>query len=367
MSGTESMFEQTITYSHNNLPCILSSYEVVIFDNLSRKKLKQILKNNIGEALISLCITKQGVLAYSTSDYIEVLHYSDVLLIYNMLQSSESLSITESWAPICLPCISDSGYLQMYCNFYQVDGDISVGFIYITESQEPNFFMNFSEQCRKVFKDCCDNNLFIEIEEISGDDLNNNNNNNNNTENKNENNNTDTISTLPIKSKLHTAYEYRRKKNKNSEFNNNTETYLDNDDLLFDEVLNKLSFSYLKINSNFDLFDETYYLACRHKTLNQCFCKGFNDYNEVTHSEKKIMKAFFSLYENYLTSDKKMTNNYFYYETNSITKSVNCIVESESFLLIASLSLFKNFEEANNIMNEIAKQIKNNMMQYFIV
>lgn len=355
MSGTESMFEQTLTYSHSNMACILGSYEIVIFDKESRKKLKSILEENLGEALLSLCITKQGVVAYAESKFINIIHYSDILLIYNMLQSSESLSLTESWVPICLPGISDCGYFQMYSNFYQLEGDISLGFIYVTESQESKYFTNFSEQTKVVFQDCVNHNLFqqeLNEEERLLIEANQ----NNVTQNKNY------TKDVLVKSKLQNAYEYRRKKCEYHDV-----MYYENDDLLLDDFLSKLSFSFTKLNPLIDLFDETLFLACRHKTLNQCFTKGFNDYDNVTSYEKLIMNSFYSLYERYNNSDKKMNSNFFYYEVNKETNSVNCIMENDNFILMASMSVFKEFDDANNVMLEISKQIKGSMMQYFCV
>ena len=332
MSGTENLFEQAISYAHSNLPCMLGSIEVLMYEGVSRKKLMSIIKENMQNVLLALCITKQGVLAFVEGPQIEYIHYSDILIIYNTLLASESLCLSASFSMIGLPGISDAGYFQMFSNFYECSGDISVGFIFITENQDPKVFKEFPIQVEKIYSECIQAGL---ISEQDG---------------KNK----------KIPSKLENSYDYRKKKCSKSD-----DLYINNSDLLLDDLCSKLSFSYAKIN-NKDLFDEANYICVRHKILNQSFTKGFNDYDIVSNEEIKVMHSFYDLYEAYLTSHKKSSGNFFYYEASDETNSNNCVLECESFILFASISLFKNLEEINNILNGIANQIKLSMLQYFI-
>ena len=350
MGGTETLFEQTISYSHSNLPCMLGCYEVLIFDKESRTKLYSILKRNLGNALLCLCLTKQGIISYAKGSYIQNLSYNDVILIYNMIHASEGLLNTESWVPICVPGISETGYLQMYCNFYQIEGNIPLGMVFITESQDGNYFMNFSEQSRRIYEECILSQLINEME--------------------NENPNLDYL--LPTESakgfitktgkktsKLHNAFIYLRKKCDLNSFE-------DSDNKLLDDLISKLSFSYSKIKISGDLFDEANYIACKNKTLNQCVTKGFDDYdNERKQLEKRIKLEFVNLYEKIISNlDKKSS---FIIEMNKATSSNLAVYESDNLILFASFSYFKDMNDIQNIMNSIMKQIKTNLEQYFCV
>ena len=82
------------------------------------------------------------------SEAINNVNSSDILLIQNLIFTSQSLRQTESWLPVCLTGIADSGYLQMYSNFFDTD----FGVIFITESQENSYFMKFCEQSREIYE-----------------------------------------------------------------------------------------------------------------------------------------------------------------------------------------------------------------------
>ena len=369
MSGTETLFEQTISYSHSNLPCMINSYEVLIIDGQSRVKLKSILKKNIGDSLLSICLTKQGIISYEINlKVIQLLHYSDVLLIYNLIQASECLSLTESWVPICLPGISDRGYLQLYCNFFKVEGNIDVGLVYVTESQSGDMFMSFSEQANSVINSCIENNIIKVTANINND---------NNDSNINSGNITESNSDIKknIYSKLHNSYIYRRKKCSRS-LNNSNEDY-SNDDRLLEDFIHKLSYNFDKIETHKDIFDKVEYLICRHKTLNQSFTVGFEDYDiDLKKDEKYVKSVFYDLYNNYLNSNDKTFNinnnsssnhSYFVAELNRNISNYVSLIEADNYVIIASFSIFKDVEDIYATMNELVKHIKIYINQYFIL
>jgi hypothetical protein len=63
-------------------------------------------------------LTPYDIATIVKSDSVDIIP-SDIALIQNLIFASESLRQTESWVPICLPGISDLGYLQIYCNFFE--------------------------------------------------------------------------------------------------------------------------------------------------------------------------------------------------------------------------------------------------------
>ena len=46
-------------------------------------------------------------------------------------------------------------------------------------------------------------------------------------------------------------------------------------------------------------------------------------------------------------------------------KALNCIYETDSYLIFGTFSLYKQYEEANSIMHDIAKNIKAKENIYF--
>jgi hypothetical protein len=93
-------------------------------------------------------LTHHEIISITLSDAIVSVTASDVLLIQNLIFTSDSLKLTESWLPICLTGISDAGYLQMYCYFFEPN----FGIIFITESQENSYFMKFCDQSREIYE-----------------------------------------------------------------------------------------------------------------------------------------------------------------------------------------------------------------------
>lgn len=332
LSGTESLLEQCITNSHRNLACILGTYEVLIFEKEARKKLKQIIKENIGNSLFCLMVTNQGILTIVNGE-MEYLHYTDVILIYNMLQASEGLSLSESWVPIGLPGVSDSGYFQMYSNFYSLENDsISVGLLFLTEKQESDNFMNFSKQAEEIMN-CCYKNKIFSLGNEDGTDS--------------------------THSKLKISLDILNKNKKSKD-----ELISNNNDELFDNFLTKLSYNFTKLNNTYELFEEFEFLSVRHKTLNQSYIKGFNSIDCLSKYEREIMNDIYNLFDDYQT--RKDIKTMFFRILTKKTHQI-CAFEAEQFIIFGSVSVFKEMEDIHNLLSDVAKQIKINLGQYFIL
>eukprot|EP00466_Bigelowiella_natans_P013333 jgi/Bigna1/75391/fgenesh1_pg.34_\ len=66
----------------------------------------------------------------------KVLHPSDLLLLINFVNNSQSLRSGEGWTPICLPQVSTKGYVWAYVCFLQ--GDLSLTLITADNQDFPN-------------------------------------------------------------------------------------------------------------------------------------------------------------------------------------------------------------------------------------
>ena len=148
MGGTENLFEQIIQYSCNSFISIFNSYQIMNFENFgeSREKINKILEENKGNSLYCILMTPYEIISLVHSNQITV-QPSDLILIQNLILCTESIRAQESYVPICLPGISDQGFLQLYCHF----SEENIGIIFITENVDPMCFMEFQKKYKDIY------------------------------------------------------------------------------------------------------------------------------------------------------------------------------------------------------------------------
>jgi hypothetical protein len=142
MGGTENLFEQIIQYSSNSFISIFNSYQILNFVNYdgNRDKINKILEENKGNSLYCILMTPYEIISFAHSNQIMVTP-SDLILIQNLIFCTEMLRTQESYVPICLPGISDQGFLQLYSHF----SEDNIGIIFVTENMDPMCFMEFQK------------------------------------------------------------------------------------------------------------------------------------------------------------------------------------------------------------------------------
>lgn len=242
-------------------------------------------------------------------------------MIQNLILSSESLKHTESWIPICLPGISDSGYLQIYINFIEED----IGIVYITESQEHSYFLQFSEQSRNI------NELFEK------DNL---------------------VNII----KHYISYKdtaVRKKEEEISKFSA---------DELFTEFcsrMSKVEKNEAKDQSRKESLEEAKYLLCKNKSSNQLFSYKFNNFENTTDEERKIIYKYSELYDILNSKEVHLNENNFFH-CGKCEKYTHVILTNDHYILFASFRMFKDFDEVHFICSDIMKVIKQNEANFYI-
>ena len=146
MSGTENLFEQMIQYTSKSFPSLFNSYQVFNFFE-QREKLNKIAEEFRGDALYCIIMTPYEIISLARSNQIDVVS-SDLVLIQNLIYSQEMLRTQESYVPICLPGISEQGYIQFYSHF----SEENIGIIFVTENMDPMCFVKFKEQYNNTKK-----------------------------------------------------------------------------------------------------------------------------------------------------------------------------------------------------------------------
>ena len=159
MSGTENLFEQMIQYTSKSFPSLFNSYQVFNYFDF-REKLNKISEEFRGDALYCILMTPYEIISLSRSNQINVVS-SDLVLIQNLIYSQEMLRTQESYVPICLPGISEQGYIQFYSHF----SDENIGVIFVTENMDPMYFVKFQEQYNKIYQKLRNENYIQKIME----------------------------------------------------------------------------------------------------------------------------------------------------------------------------------------------------------
>ena len=159
MSGTENLFEQMIQYTSKSFPSLFNSYQVFNYFDF-REKLNKISEEFRGDALYCILMTPYEIISLSRSNQINVVS-SDLVLIQNLIYSQEMLRTQESYVPICLPGISEQGYIQFYSHF----SDENIGVIFVTENMDPMYFVKFQEQYNKIYQKLKNENYIQKIME----------------------------------------------------------------------------------------------------------------------------------------------------------------------------------------------------------
>ena len=380
MGGTEHLFEQIIQYSSNSFISLFNSYQIMNFINFgeSRDKINKILEDNKGNSLYCILMTPYEIISFAHSNQI-VVTSSDLILIQNLIFCTEMLRTQESYVPICLPGISDQGFLQLYSHF----SEENIGIIFVTENTAPMCFMEFQQKYNDIYNklqkgyitkiiDCMRKNnnikgqysLFkrknkkkqkltdetlinkllntiikekgIKIEEDDKEAKKEDNNDNN------ENGSNDNLAKMMVKHKTYTGT-FNTINNINN-INNN--------------------------NSSSSVFNKVKYGVVLYKKYNQYIMFNFGmDYRYYDKKEKNLIHKYHQLYDIYNNYSKEKDTNKddFYYIEKSNTY-YNVIRVNDSFILICTFSFFcGDIEDIYKTSREIIKFLKKYENKYFIV
>ena len=364
MGGTENLFEQIIQYSSNSFISIFNSYQIMNFQNFgeSRDKINRILEDNKGNSLYCILMTPYEIISFVHSNQINV-QASDLILIQNLIFCTEMLRTQESYVPICLPGVSDQGFLQLYSHF----SEENIGIIFVTENVDPMCFMEF----QKKYKEIYDRILEGYSEKILQCMRKNNNMNGENSlfrKNKDEENKekiTNEILVNNLITKINNMKEKSFLEGKTSSgrlpnVNQNTP----NKDLSKTKTLSTNTI----LKENIVAFKGVKYGVILNRKYNQYIMVNFGmDYRTYSKKEKKLIHKYIMLYDIYNNyKEKEKEKEEFYYVEQS-DKYYNVIHVNENFLVIFTFGFFSDVEKIQKKVKEIFKYLKKYESKYFII
>jgi len=138
-----------------------------------------------------------------------------------------------------------------------------------------------------------------------------------------------------------------------------------NDEKIFDDFFNRLSNENLRIKSlNGDPFENIKYMICKSKSQGQIFSFRFNDYENITKEEEKLIKNYCCLYDLFNNQMNSINcNNFFHMEKTN--ENTNVIFVSDNYIIFATLNLFYEYEDVFNIISDCTKMIKSKENYFF--
>ena len=374
MGGTENLFEQIIQYSSNSFISIFNSYQIMNFENFgeSRDKINKILEDNKGNSLYCILMTPYEIISFVHSNQITV-QASDLILIQNLILCTEMLRTQESYVPICLPGVSDQGFLQLYSHF----SEENIGIIFVTENVDPMCFMEFQKKYEEIYErilegysekiiQCMRKNnnmkgkysLFKNIKEED-----------NKEENKEEQEKIDNeklVNNLITKIndiKERMAIEGKNSSNRLLNVNNLNNT---NKEINRGKTLSSNAIS----NINLTMFNGIKYGVILYRKFNQYIMLNFGmDYRTYTKKEKTLIHRYIMLYDiynNYKDKEKEKDKEEFYY-IEKYEKYHNIIQVNEQFLVIFTYGFFSDFEKIQKKLKDLFKFLKKYENKYFII
>ena len=357
MSGTENLFEQMIQYTSKSFPSLFNSYQVFNYFDF-REKLNKISEEFRGDALYCILMTPYEIISLSRSNQINVVS-SDLVLIQNLIYSQEMLRTQESYVPICLPGISEQGYIQFYSHF----SDENIGVIFVTENMDPMYFVKFQEQYKKIYQKLKNENYIQKIMETFMF--------NNNIlgeytliKDEEEKKEEEEITTELLIDSLIDKVGKISSSNSGNLINMREsirESYRESirgNDLMYDNPGKNE-----KLKKKF--FEGVKYGVVLNKKYKQYILFNFDmDFRVYNKTQKKLVHEYNILYDKAIEEVNENEEFFFIKKTNEFT---NVIEVNEYLLCIFSYNFFAEYDDVGKKAKELIKYIKKNEHKFFIL
>lgn len=113
MGASDTLLTDVLAESDSNPGYLLNAYPVLRLNKTTRGRINKELKRGRPAALFGLISAGNRVvtLVHPRGNKLDP---SDTLLLLNFVTNSQALRASESWAPLCLPKVSEEGYLYAY-------------------------------------------------------------------------------------------------------------------------------------------------------------------------------------------------------------------------------------------------------------
>lgn len=121
MGGTENLLSDLISESDRNPSFMLDAVMPLRMPRTVRSRVASALRKGKTKSLLYAILLAGSRVVNIIRGKDRDLHPSDLLLCINFVTNSQSLRSSESWTPICLPKVSEMGYLYAYVCYIAED------------------------------------------------------------------------------------------------------------------------------------------------------------------------------------------------------------------------------------------------------
>lgn len=137
-----------INSSQNSLSNIFNAFMPFPLSYQKRKKIMQSLKTYEGEGIIyKMLLTQHNIIAIDCNDY--VLTTQEINALFHLINSKFKFVAIDFWLPICIPSISEDGYLNQYFRWINED----FGCLLLSADSNPNNIINAVQMCQRIEMD----------------------------------------------------------------------------------------------------------------------------------------------------------------------------------------------------------------------
>lgn len=132
MIGAENLLTDAISTADRSPSYVLDAASSVRMSRTLRARVTSALRKGKAKGLLFSIILAQRHLVAVEKQKDRILHTSDLLLLINFVTNSQSLRTSESFTPICLPSLFETGFVHAYVCYLTTD----VGLILISTSPQ---------------------------------------------------------------------------------------------------------------------------------------------------------------------------------------------------------------------------------------
>ncbi|CAH0394975.1 unnamed protein product [Bemisia tabaci] len=123
LSGSERLIDQLLVFMETDYAFLLGAVRVLPLAPTARDDISNIIVSacsKIKNLVFALLIANNQLITLVRMKKYE-LQPSDLHLLFNLVNSSESFKTAESWTPICLPLFNPSGFLHCHVSYLSED------------------------------------------------------------------------------------------------------------------------------------------------------------------------------------------------------------------------------------------------------
>eukprot|EP00922_Rhytidocystis_sp_ex-Travisia-forbesii_P004830 GHVS01007075.1.p1 GENE.GHVS01007075.1~~GHVS01007075.1.p1 ORF type:complete len:790 (+),score=186.16 GHVS01007075.1:124-2493(+) len=121
LGGTDSVVCNFISWYSQDMLALVDGFEPLPLNSTMRHLTSNLLRDVKASNVLAVLLVAGHRIVSMVESKLVSLQPADIVALINLVLSSASLRQSESWIPICLPCISDKAFMYAYVSFLSSD------------------------------------------------------------------------------------------------------------------------------------------------------------------------------------------------------------------------------------------------------